>query len=59
MLGISGLIQIEFFSLHGNIWESIGSCSTEKYFLPRCFEIRSEGFLWIQQRNWMDGKNLS
>ena len=27
--------------------ESIGSCSIENYFLPSCFEITLEGFLWI------------
>ena len=26
--------------------------------LDVCFEIRRERFLWIQQRNWNDGKNL-
>ena len=40
------------------IYESIGSCSIEKSFLPRSFEIMHEGFLCIEQRNWKDGKNL-
>ena len=38
------LIEIEFFCLHSNIWESIESCSIEKSFLLSCFEIRREGF---------------
>ena len=29
-----------------------------KSFLPSCFEIRRQRFLWIQQRNWKNGKNL-
>ena len=50
----------------GKIWtetdwtepSNFGSCSIEKSFLPSCFEIRCEGFLWIHQRNWKDGKNF-
>ena len=30
---------------------TFGSWSIEKSFLPSCFEIICEGFLWIQQRN--------
>ena len=52
------VIEIEFFCLYGNIEKSIESCSIEKSFLPSFFEIRREGFFWIQQRNWKDGKNL-
>ena len=36
------LIEIEFFCLHCNIFESIVSYSIEKASLPSCFEIRSE-----------------
>ena len=52
------LIEIEFFCFYSNILESIESCSIEKPFLPSCFEIKCEGFLWIQQTNCKDGKNL-
>ena len=34
---------------YSNTQESTGSCYNEKSFLPSCFEIRREGFLWIQQ----------
>ena len=49
----------EFFCLHGNIEESIGIYSIEKSFLPSCFEIRREGFLWIQQKKMKGGQKPS
>ena len=40
-------VEVKLFYLHSNIQESIGSCSIEKSFIPSCFEIRLEGFLYI------------
>ena len=28
------------------------------FFLPSCFKIRREGFLWKRQRNWKHGKTF-
>ena len=38
--------------------KSIRSYSIETFFLCSGFEIRREGFLWIQLRNWNPGKDL-
>ena len=51
-----GLIEMNSFVYIVTYWNQLEVAPLKN--LPSTLEIRREGSLWIQQRNWNHGKNL-